>query len=345
MIRIQKEDFAIGTEMARLTQGMKSVGGVVAFVGTVRDFASDHGQEIPPEEAVVALELEHYPGMTEGELEKIMAGARTRFNLEALLVIHRVGRLALEENIVLVVAAAAHRAEAFDGCRYVIDYLKVLATFWKKEILASGTERWVHSCPGCVAAASQWGEVPSVAHRQDGHCHHGEHHMRKHPVTKANWSGLAVGILTLSDSRDSTSDQSGAALAAMVTDYGAKKCLRHLLRDDVEAIARLLTQWSDEEKLDVIVTTGGTGPGPRDVTPEATRMVTNRELPGLAETIRREGLKQVRSALLSRGIAAFRGHTLMINLPGSRRGATYSLEVIADLVPHALSMAKGEGHG
>ncbi|MBF0414772.1 MAG: MogA/MoaB family molybdenum cofactor biosynthesis protein [Magnetococcales bacterium] len=160
-----------------------------------------------------------------------------------------------------------------------------------------------------------------------------------------DWRGLTVGILTLSDSRSLVSDKSGDGLEAMVTGFGAQRIVRLVLRDELEDIAGTLRSWADEEKMDVILTTGGTGPGPRDVTPEATRMVTQRELPGLSETMRREGLQQVRSALLTRGIAAFRGQTLIINLPGSTRGAVHSLGVVADLVPHALSMAKGGGHG
>ncbi|HIJ85517.1 MAG TPA: hypothetical protein HPQ00_15110, partial [Magnetococcales bacterium] len=329
MIRIQREDFSIQEEMTRLTRGLHRVGGVVAFVGTVRDLAQDQTQD----ESVVAMSLEHYPGMTEGQLEKIEVQARQRFDLEALLVVHRVGRLNLEENIVLVIAAAAHRATAFDACRHVIDHLKIFATFWKKEILASGTQRWVHSCPGCIAAATHWQDFASVPHRTDDHCHkekHSPQHEHGHqpdrspeeqPTQRADWTGLSVGILTLSDTRNLATDKSGDGLEKTIRGYGVKRVVRWVIRDEREEIERLLVSWSDAEKIDVILTTGGTGPGPRDVTPEATRTVTQREMPGFAETIRREGLRQVRSALLTRGIAAFRGETLIINLPGSTRGA------------------------
>lgn len=379
MIRIQQGDFSVQDEMVRLTHGLHRVGGVVVFVGTVRDLA----QEQTGDQPVVALNLEHYPGMTEAQLEKIETQAQARFALEALLVVHRVGRLALDENIVLVIAAAAHRADAFDACRYIIDYLKIFAPFWKKEILASGEERWVRSCPGCVAAATQWQDFEPVHHRADGNCpgrspgvghdrespqeigrsgHHNgtaggtfaqtareKSHQHGHSAEKGqidrDWTGLSVGILTLSDTRDLSSDKSGDSLEKAVRSYGARTVVRRLIRDERDEIVRLLVSWSDNEKMDVILTTGGTGPGPRDVTPEATREVTQREMPGFAETIRREGLHQVRSALLTRGIAAFRGKTLILNLPGSTRGASFSLSVVADLVPHALSMAKGGGHG
>ncbi|MBF0108005.1 MAG: molybdenum cofactor biosynthesis protein MoaE [Magnetococcales bacterium] len=348
MIRIQEEDFSVEEEMTRLTRGLQRVGGVVVFVGTVRDLTGEGSRE--NKEAIVALELEHYPGMTEGELTKIERQARSRFDLEALLVIHRVGRLAIEENIVLVIAAAAHRDQAFDACRYVIDYLKIFAPFWKKEILASG-ERWVHSCPGCIAAATRWHDFDAVAHRSDGMCRH-DHPPRQGATTPlpsrertVDWSGLKAGILTLSDSRNPASDQSGDALEQRIARFGVSAPLRRIVRDDREEIVHCLRTWADVEGLDVILTTGGTGPGPRDVTPEATRMVTERELPGFSETIRQEGLQQVRSALLTRGIAAFRGTTLVVNLPGSTRGAVHSLNAVADLIPHALKMAKGGGHG
>lgn len=352
MIRIQQEDFLVQEEMARLCRGMHRVGGLVCFVGTVRDLALDHHSDV----SVVALNLEHYPGMTEGQLEKIEAQAMARFDLEGLLVVHRVGRLALDENIVLVIAAAAHRAAAFDGCRYMIDYLKILAPFWKKEILASGEERWVHSCPGCVAAATQWEDLTLGQQHLPGHsCSHGAGQGTERLHSEAmpdegkgrggDWTGLSVGILTLSDSRNLASDQSGDGLEKVVKALGAVKIVRRVLRDDREDIASLLRDWSDVAQMDVILTTGGTGPGPRDVTPEATRMVAQRELPGFSETMRREGLNQVRSALLTRGITAFRGNTLIVNLPGSTRGALHSLGVVADLVPHALAMAKGGGHG
>lgn len=161
----------------------------------------------------------------------------------------------------------------------------------------------------------------------------------------ALWVGLRVGILTLSDSRERASDGSGDALEGMVLGYGGVVGQRDLLPDDGERIRELLQRWSDSRGLDVILTTGGTGPGPRDVTPEATRAVCDRELPGFAELIRQAGLRKLRSAALTRGVTAFCGTTLVINLPGSVKGAAESLAAVADLVPHALRMAHGGGHG
>ncbi|MEO5371684.1 MAG: MogA/MoaB family molybdenum cofactor biosynthesis protein [Magnetococcus sp. DMHC-1] len=155
---------------------------------------------------------------------------------------------------------------------------------------------------------------------------------------------MRVGILTLSDSRNLGNDGSGDALEGLVRAAGGEMILRTLLPDDREQISHLLRQWADEHTLDVILTTGGTGPGPRDVTPEATRDVCNREMPGIPELIRQAGLAQVRSAVLTRGVAAMRGNTLIINLPGSRRGAAHSFQAVADLVPHIRRMAGGGGH-
>ncbi|MEO5333369.1 MAG: molybdenum cofactor biosynthesis protein MoaE [Magnetococcus sp. YQC-5] len=342
MIRIQTEDFSSEGEVKTLLQGRSEVGGVVSFVGTVRDYSDA--------ESVAALELEHYPGMTEAELIKIESAARARFAVEEILVVHRVGRLSVADNIVLVVAAARHRADAFDACRFVIDHLKVFATFWKKEISVQGRERWVNSCPGCEAAGSQW-EASGIVEATgiDGHqtgCRSG-HANGASPVGHTHdvaWTGLRAGLLTLSDSRGQTSDPSGDALEGLLLGYGAVVAAREWLPDERGAIRELLRRWAGVLGLDVIVTTGGTGPGPRDVTPEATRDVCDRELPGFSELIRAEGLRHVRSAALTRGVSAFCGSTLVINLPGSTQGAVQSLVAVADLVPHALRMARGGGH-
>ncbi|MEG3640036.1 molybdenum cofactor biosynthesis protein MoaE [Magnetococcus sp. PR-3] len=357
-IRIQKEDFSVQNEVDALLTANPKIGGVVTFIGTVRDFTSS--------DAVTALELEHYPGMTERELERIVAAAHTRFPVETIQVIHRVGYLEVGQNIVLVVAAGSHRAEAFDACRYVIDHLKVRATLWKKEITPDGAH-WVESCPGCEAAASQWEDlkkethhthaVEAIAEQAHSHAHHGHSHdsghhhahdhahdHRDHGPGVASWPGLRVGIITLSDSRTLANDKSGDALEGAVLSYGGRMVKRHLMADDQEKLASCLTQWADHEGVDVILTTGGTGPSPRDITPEATRQVCDRELPGFAELIRIAGLEQTRNAVFTRGVTAYRGLTLVVNLPGSTRGALHSLEAIADLVPHALRMAAGAGH-
>ncbi|MBF0622338.1 MAG: molybdenum cofactor biosynthesis protein MoaE [Magnetococcales bacterium] len=356
MIRVQRENFSVEDELKQATQGGAALGGIALFVGTVRESTPGDGGD-----TVAAIELEHYPGMTERELAQVEADALRRFPVDVVHVVHRIGRLEVGENIVLVITASSHRAEAFEACRYVIDHLKIRATFWKKEFLVDGTERWVDICPGCEAAACHWDDLKGLAHThpvepkshhpQDhgkhlGHRHHGHHkdHGHIHNHKTVDWNGLRVGLLTLSDSRSLSQDTSGDALAKMIAGFGGDLVNREILPDDQGQIEQCLVNWADSDHLNLILTTGGTGPGPRDITPEATKAVCDKVLPGVAEEIRRQGLKQVRSAVLTRGVAAVRGETLVVNLPGSRRGSTFSLAAVADLVPHIVRMVKGGGH-
>ncbi len=161
---------------------------------------------------------------------------------------------------------------------------------------------------------------------------------------RAGFRGLRIAVLTVSDSCSSRRcrDESGAALGRLVAAAGARCVARGVVPDDEKAIARQLRALS--AKADVVLSTGGTGAGPRDVTPEATRPVIDKELPGLAEEMRRSGMKKTRFACLSRGLCGLRGRTLIVNLPGSPKGAAESFAAIADLIPHALAMARGCGH-
>lgn len=147
MIRVQREDFDPGAELARLTAGNHGIGGVASFVGLVRDQGGAA--------AIKGMTLEHYPGMTERKLTEIEAEAHRRWSLEATLVIHRYGRLEPGDRIVLVAAASAHRDAAFDACRFLIDWLKTEAPFWKLEETAEG-ERWVEARDSDMEAARRW---------------------------------------------------------------------------------------------------------------------------------------------------------------------------------------------
>jgi len=146
-VRVQSGDFDAGVEMARLRAGDARVGAVATFVGTVRDM-NDASQ-------VSTLTLEHYPGMTEKALEDIVAQARARFDVYDVLIIHRVGELKPTEQIVLVVVTSAHRGDAFDACRFLMDYLKTRAPFWKKEQTPQGA-RWVEARASDDEAAARW---------------------------------------------------------------------------------------------------------------------------------------------------------------------------------------------
>ncbi|MEE4383996.1 MAG: molybdopterin synthase catalytic subunit MoaE [Pseudomonadales bacterium] len=146
-IRVGPEDFDLGEAYAALRRRAPAAGAVAAFVGCVRDL-SDGG-------AVDVLELEHYPGMTERSVAEVADEAARRWPLDALTVVHRVGRLGPAEQIVLVLAASAHREAAFDAARFVMDYLKTRAVFWKRERGPAG-ERWIESRASDHAAAAAW---------------------------------------------------------------------------------------------------------------------------------------------------------------------------------------------
>lgn len=148
MIRVQEQDFDTGQEIARLRAGRTDIGAVVAFLGIVRDFAADA--------AISAMTLEHYPGMTERELERIEAEANARWPLTGSLIVHRVGRLEAGDNIVLVLTASAHREAAFDAARFLMDYLKTRAPFWKKEEGPQSEGEWVDARDSDDAAARRW---------------------------------------------------------------------------------------------------------------------------------------------------------------------------------------------
>jgi molybdopterin synthase catalytic subunit len=152
MIRVQREDFDVGTEMAALGRGNGKVGGVCCFVGLVRDYV---GHDPAAGSEVRAMTLEHYPGMTEKKLEEIEAEARRRWPLEDCLVIHRYGRLEPGENIVLVATTSAHREAAFEACHFLIDWLKTKAPFWKLEETPQGGH-WVDARDSDDSAAARW---------------------------------------------------------------------------------------------------------------------------------------------------------------------------------------------
>ncbi|MGO9996598.1 MAG: molybdenum cofactor biosynthesis protein MoaE [Acetobacteraceae bacterium] len=146
-ISVQTADFDIGAEFGALAAGRSDIGGIGCFVGTVRSNAQDR---------VAAMTLEHYPAMTMRAITAIAEEAERRWNLLGCTVIHRVGRLAPGENIVLVLAAAAHRQPALDATAFLIDWLKTKAPFWKKEEFADGVSNWVEARAADDAAAACW---------------------------------------------------------------------------------------------------------------------------------------------------------------------------------------------
>ena len=146
-ICIQEQDFDLSTEVQRLRENDARVGAIVTFVGTVRDM--NDGSEVK------GMTLEHYPGMTEKSLEEIIKLARGRWGFYKVLVIHRVGPLLPEDQIVLVAVTSAHRGEAFAACEFIMDYLKTAAPFWKKEETPTGS-KWVDARATDDAAMARW---------------------------------------------------------------------------------------------------------------------------------------------------------------------------------------------
>jgi molybdopterin synthase catalytic subunit len=151
MIRVQQEDFDTGVEMAGFASGNHAVGGICTFVGVVRDGTGSAVDDA----SVGAMTLEHYPGMTEKELERLEAEAHGRWPLEDTLIIHRYGRLVPGDRIVLVATASAHRKAAFEACEFLMDWLKTRAPFWKKEETPDGA-RWVAAKDTDDSAAKRW---------------------------------------------------------------------------------------------------------------------------------------------------------------------------------------------
>jgi len=146
-ISVQREDFAIDTLTRELIGGRRDIGAVVSFTGRVRDRSEAQNLR--------ALELEHYPAMTEKALTDIAEQARQRWQIDDLAIVHRIGRLAVGDNIVAVVVISAHRRDAFEACEFLMDYLKTRAPFWKKEITTDG-ETWVEARSSDDAAADRW---------------------------------------------------------------------------------------------------------------------------------------------------------------------------------------------
>lgn len=155
---------------------------------------------------------------------------------------------------------------------------------------------------------------------------------------------FTLGILTISDKgwRGEREDESGMAVREIFTGLDAHVVKYDIAPDEKDVISQRLREWVDELGIDLIVTTGGTGLSPRDVTPEATLAVVERIAPGFAEAMRAESLKKTPTAILSRGVAGIRGASLIINLPGSPKAVRQCLEVILPALPHAMEVLKGE---
>lgn len=146
-VRVQKDDFDIAREITALRNKSNSIGAIASFIGLMRDFNDNTD--------ILAMSLEYYPGMTERALQNIMKNAKTRWQVEDIVIIHRIGTFKPGDQIVLVIVSAAHRGTAFSACEFIMDYLKTQAPFWKKETTPEG-ERWVESRASDTHASSRW---------------------------------------------------------------------------------------------------------------------------------------------------------------------------------------------
>jgi molybdenum cofactor synthesis domain-containing protein len=153
---------------------------------------------------------------------------------------------------------------------------------------------------------------------------------------------IRVAVLTISDrsARGERPDASGPAIAAQIKELGWQLVTTGIVADDQPAIEQILREWCDQDSIDILLTTGGTGFSPRDHTPEATLAIIDRAAPGLAEAMRQESLKITPHAMLSRAVAGIRGQTLVINLPGSPKGALENLRTVMRVLPHAVELLR-----
>ena len=155
---------------------------------------------------------------------------------------------------------------------------------------------------------------------------------------------LKISVVTCSDTRDLAADEAGSALEQLIGEAGWTVASHVVVRDDVNEIGDAIVEAADRIGADVVLTCGGTGLSMRDVTPEATRAVCNRDVPGIAEAIRAYSMTKTRRAMLSRAVCMQRGHTLVINFPGSTKAARESWEAVSDQLEHAAQMTAGGGH-
>jgi molybdopterin adenylyltransferase len=172
--------------------------------------------------------------------------------------------------------------------------------------------------------------MEEIAEKKTGHTH--------------KFAGRTTAIVTVSDrgSRGEREDTSGQLLAERLLGEGYTVVFQTVVPDEMAQISGVLCEYADEKKVSLIVTTGGTGVGPRDVTPEATSCVVSRMVPGMAEAMRAASLLQTPHAMISRGVVGIRGATLIVNLPGSPKGALENLEVLLPALPHALAKIQGD---
>jgi len=288
--------FSPNAELASFSDNRGGEAGAVAsFVGYCR--AAAHNGSVD------SLELQHYPGFTEAEVQRLAQRVSERHALQDLLVIHRVGLIEPRAPIVLVAAMSAHRAAAFAAVAEMMDYLKTEAPFWKREFGASGA-RWIEPTDADYDRSK-------------------EHEMSVNEQTcrideTLPFKPVRIAILTVSDTRDEESDTSGPLLAERARREGHVVAAHAIVRDDIGAIQAQVRDWIADSSVDVVLATGGTGLTGRDVTPEALRPLFDKEIEGFAVVWHMLSYQSVGlSTLQSRACAGVTRGKFIFALPGS----------------------------
>jgi molybdenum cofactor biosynthesis protein B len=294
-IVITPSSFSPDAELSRFTDSRgANAGAVSSFVGYCR--ASDGEVE--------TLELQHYPGFTEIEVERLAQHVVKRHALDDVLVIHRVGAIEAGAPIVLVAAISGHRAAAFAAVAELMDYLKTDAPFWKREV-GPGGARWIEPTTTDYARRQEHEKMTLAEHA----CRIDE---------TLPFKPVRVAILTISDTRDHDSDTSGPVLAQRAERDGHIVAARAIVRDDAGAIQAHVKDWIADPAVDVVITTGGTGLTGRDITPEALRPLFDKEIEGFATVWHMLSYKSVGlSTLQSRACAGIARGKFIFALPGS----------------------------
>ena len=299
-------------------------GAVVSFLGRVRDHNDG--------KVVTLLEYEAYAPMAVREMTRIVDCLETKYPTTQLAILHRVGMLEVGELAVVCAASAPHRDEAFCACRELIDSIKADVPIWKREHGPEGPY-WVG-----------WEDARCTGQHESGG-HHSCDHSHAPESNAPSFRGLVCLCLTVSDSRTLETDESGKLGEALLSRLGAKT-QRLLVRDEREEITGAVSD-ALQRGVSLIVLSGGTGIGPRDVTIEAIEPLLERKIDGFGETFRQLSMAEVGTrAILSRALAGSSGQSIIAALPGSPKAVRLGLtDLLIPILPHAFKMLRGEGHG
>ena len=290
--RLEDQNFEPAVELAELTQCAAGDGAVVSFVGIARG-STKAGDDVE------RLVLEHHPRLTPKSLSEIAFDAASNFDVTHVRVVHRCGTVGPGGPIVFAGVAAPHRRAAFEAADYLMDRLKTEAVFWKREEGTAGAN-WIEPTETDYADRRRWERSVNGI----------DESLTFYP--------LRIAVLTVSDTRDEQSDKSGALLVERLRRAGHELAGNAIVKDEVEAIRSQVQAWVSVADVDVIISTGGTGFAPRDVTPEAVKPLFRREMDGFSVLFHLASSGTVGlSTLQSRAFAGQIEDTFIFCLPGS----------------------------